>query len=69
MVILFSRNKGFSQVLASIEDNISALPSYVDKLKVIDETHFVARHHLTEDDKKLVEVHYLAYNLYAEQAK
>ena len=68
VVILFSRNKGFSPVIQSLSEMIVKVPSYVKGFKKLEDTHFKAQHHLPEDDKKLVEIHFMVYNLYAERA-
>lgn len=68
VVILFSRNKGFSEVIRSTSEMIVKVPSYVKGFEKIEGTHSKAQHHLPEDDKKLIEIHFIVYNLYAERA-
>lgn len=69
LVILFSKNKGFSGVIESLSDAIPKLRTYVKGMEKVEDTHFKAEHHLPEDDKKIVELHYLVYNLYARRSK
>ena len=68
VVILFSRNKGFSAVIESLSEMVVKVPSYVKGFEKVGETHFRAQYHLPEDDKKLIEIHFIIYNLYAERA-
>jgi hypothetical protein len=68
VVILFSRNKGFTDVLNIMPEAITKLPSYAKALKTIEVSHFSAMHHFPDDEKKLVEMHYVVYNLYAEKS-
>jgi hypothetical protein len=67
VVIMFSRNKGFSDVIESLFGTIPKVASYVKGLEKLEDTHYKALHHLPDDDRKLVELHYLIYNLYAEK--
>lgn len=63
IVINFSRNKDFTRARNSLGESIPEIDSYVSDYRQIGDTHFVASHCL-EDEQKLVEVHYLIYNLY-----
>jgi len=67
VVILFSKNKGFSNVLQAVAQALPSLASYAEGYKQVADTHFVALHRLPEDGKKLVELHYLVYDLYSEK--
>lgn len=67
LVILFSKNKGFSDVLQSVAQAVPSLASYAKDYKQVADTHFVALHGLPEDQKKLVELHYLVYDLYSDK--
>lgn len=69
VVILFSRNRGFSDVVDTIKEIIPSLPMYVKGFNQVGDTHFQGIHHLKEDEKKLLEIHYLAYNLYCEKSR
>lgn len=68
VVILFSLNKGFSGIIDTLSKKVSDLRSYVRGLEKIADTHFSAFHHLPEDEKKLLEIHYVIYNLYSEKS-
>jgi hypothetical protein len=62
VVIFFSRNRNFTNVVSELKDNITKSESYISSFKKIGETHFSATHHL-DDEQKQVEIHYLIYNL------
>jgi len=66
VVLLFSRNKGFSGVLDSIPLAIKESPSLRGEVLEIDKHHWFSRHFLPEDERQTVEIHYLVYNVYAE---
>lgn len=66
VVLLFSRNQGFSGVLVSIPATIQELSSLRGDVLEVDENHWSARHVLPEDEQQTVEIHYLVYNVYAE---
>jgi len=66
VVLLFSRNKGFSNVLGSIPEAINGIASLRGELHQVDDHHWLARHTLPGDDSQTVEIHYLVYNIYAE---
>ena len=67
VVLLFSRNKGFSSVLSAIPEAINDLASLRGELHQVDDHHWLARHTLPGDESQTVEVHYLVYNIYAEE--
>lgn len=62
VMITFSRNKNFTDILNQVENIIKLSNSYTNWFKKINETHFISNHKL-EDDKKNVEIHHLFYNL------
>jgi len=66
VVLLFSRNKGFSNVLGAIPEAINGIASLRGELHHVDDHHWLARHTLPGDDSQTVEIHYLVYNIYAE---
>lgn len=66
VVLLFSRNKGFSGVLNSIPAAIKEFTSLRGEVLAIDKHHWSAKHILPEDEQQTVEIHYLVYNVYAE---
>lgn len=66
VVLMFSRNKGFSSVLDSIPASIKKLTSLRGEIMIVDEHHWATRHALPEDEQQTVEIHYLAFNIYAE---
>jgi hypothetical protein len=63
VVILFSKRKGFSKVLETAGTHILQLPSYSKAFRKIDESHFSGSFALAEDEHKLVELHFVIYNL------
>jgi hypothetical protein len=65
VVLVFSRNKGFSSVLGAIPEAINDIPSLRGDLYTVDEHHWLARHTLPGDESQTVEIHYLAYNICA----
>lgn len=65
MVINFSRNKGFTSVLETLFAEIPKHGQYRKGLNELEMTHFVSYNSLLEDERKLVELHYLSYNLFA----
>jgi len=65
VVIVFSRNKGFSGVLDAMPGAIEGHDSLRGKLYQIDEHHWSARHTLPGDEQQTIEMHYLVYNVYA----
>lgn len=66
VVIMFSKNKDFSKILAQIPDIIQKHPQYVSGFNKISESHFVSNHSLPEDSGKLIKIHHLIYNIYSE---
>jgi hypothetical protein len=65
VIILFSRNREFTTVLETVKVAIPTLPMYAKSVEQVSAAHFKAIHHLKEDEKKLIEIHYLIYNLYS----
>jgi hypothetical protein len=63
VIIIFSKRIGFTKVVDTVYQRISQVPLYLRDLKKIDETHFTALFSLPEDEHKLVELHFLIYNL------
>jgi len=64
IIINFSKNRGFTEVLETLFNEIPNHPLYRKGIDKIEETHFVSYNSLPEDERKLVELHYLNYNLY-----
>lgn len=62
VMITFSRNKNFSEILAQIKKILEDNKSYIGGYRKVNETHFVSRHSV-EGDTKEVEIHHLFYNL------
>jgi hypothetical protein len=69
VVIVFSKRKGFSKVLGAAASHILQLPSYITGFKKIDESHFSGSFALPEDEHKLVELHFMIYNLCDSEAR
>jgi len=63
VVIVFSKRKGFTKVLETAASHIRQLPSYIKAFKKIDDSHFSGSFALPEDEHKLVELHFMIYNL------
>lgn len=66
VVILFSKRKNFTDVINTLASEIPGLPFYVKGLEKVASTHYKAIHQLPEDERKLIEIHYLVYNLFNE---
>ena len=66
VVLLFSRNKGFSNVLSTILEAIKDIASLRGDIHQIDDHHWLARNTLPGNESQTVEIHYLVYNIYAE---
>ena len=66
VVLLFSRNKGFSKVRADIPEAIKSEASLRGEVHQVGEHHWLARHVLPDDDYQTVEIHFLAYNIYSD---
>jgi len=66
VVLLFSRNKGFSGVLDVVPTAIKATPSLRGDVSQVDKHHWSARHVLAGDEQQTVEIHYMVYNVCAE---
>lgn len=66
VVLIFSRNKGFSSILEAIPTAIKELTSLRGEVIVTNKNHWIARHALPGDEQQTAEIHYLAYNIYAE---
>lgn len=68
VVVIFSQRKGFSKVLEAAANHILRLPSYVKGFKKLEASHFSGSFALPEDERKLVELHFMIYNLCDSQA-
>jgi len=67
VVLLFSRNKGFSNVLSAIPEAIKNITSLRGEFHQVDDHHWLAHHKIPGDESQTVEIHYLVYNIYAEE--
>jgi hypothetical protein len=63
VVVVFSKRIGFTKVLDAASNRILHVESYVKAFKKIGDSHFTASFSLPEDEHKLVELHFLIYNL------
>jgi hypothetical protein len=63
--ITFSRNVGFTNILEQAEHAIRSHATFNKAFRRVDESHFESLHRFPDDDRKVVEVHHLFYNLYA----
>lgn len=66
VVLLFSRNKGFSGVLDAVPAAIKDTPSLRGDVSQVDKHHWSARHVLAGDEQQTIEIHYMVYNICAE---
>lgn len=64
LIIIFSRNQGFTDVLEKIKESTQKHSSYNGGFTVLEKHHFRSIHNFPEDPKKQVEIHVLVYNLY-----
>lgn len=64
VVILFSKNKGFTSVLEAVKDSVQKLGSYSKGFRQITDSHFESQHIFPDDENKTIEIHTLVYNLY-----
>src|SRR3990167_7619344 len=64
VIILFSKNKGFSNVLDTVASTLKNNQSYSSGFQVTSQSNFMSNHTFPDDSEKIVEVHTLAYNLY-----
>jgi len=63
-VVIFSKNADFGEVRHSISEEIPRIGGSLGGVKQIVENHLVARFSLPSDRSKVVDVHFLVYNLY-----
>ena len=68
VIILFSKNKGFSNVLDTVASTLKNNQSYSSGFQVTSQSNFMSNHTFPDDSEKIVEVHTLAYNLYSGSA-
>ena len=64
LIIIFSRNFGFTDVLSRIKAATQSHTSYQGGFTEISTTHFRSIHTFPDDPQKKIEMHILAYNLY-----
>lgn len=64
VMITFSRNTNFSDILCKMENIVKSSISYKGEFKKIADTHFSSLHKVEGDDGKEVEIHHIFYNLY-----
>jgi hypothetical protein len=64
LVIVFSKNYGFTDVLNRIKEATQKHASYQGGFTELADTHFRSVHKFPDDPQKQIEVHILAYNLY-----
>lgn len=63
VIILFSRQKNFSHVLAEAKTTIPSHSSYRKSFRTVTESHFLSHHVLPADELKQVEIHHLFYTI------
>ena len=64
IMITFSKNKDFSNVLQRASDAICSHPTYIRGFQQLSRTHFQSLHTFPEDRGKTVEIHHLFFSLY-----
>lgn len=63
--ITFSKNQGFSEVIAKASESAKSHSTYVDNsFQQINDSHFVTTNTFPEDTSKRVEIHHLLFNIY-----
>ncbi len=65
IIITFSRNVSFTNVLNQVEQATRRHPSFRSAFTQITEGHYQSQHSFPDDPQRLVELHHLVYNLYA----
>ena len=65
IVVTFSRNVGFTNVLDQVEQATRNHPTFKGTFHRVGDSHFESIHSFPDDDRKTVEIHHLLYNLYA----
>lgn len=64
VVILFSKRTNFTKIVEKLKAEIPSLESFKRSLDIVSDTHFKSKHKLPGDDDKLIEIHFMIYNLY-----
>ena len=64
IIIFFSRNKGFTNILSEGQSAIESHSSYKNGFHKLNASHFISQHRFPSDDQKQVEIHHLFYNLF-----
>ncbi len=64
LVIVFSKNVGFTDVLDKIKEATQKHTSYQGGFTELGKTHFRSVHNFPDDPQKKIELHVLVYNLY-----
>ena len=67
VILLFSRNKGFSNVVSVISEAVKDTSSLRGEVHQLDNHHCLARHKMPGEESQTIEIHYLVYNIYAEE--
>ena len=63
--IVFSRNAGFTEVLAAVQQTLPGLKGFMpESLRQMGEHHFIARFAIPSDKARTAEIYILVYNLY-----
>lgn len=69
LIIIFSKNKGFTGVLDKVKAATKKHASYHGSFAELGESHFRSVHTFPDDPQKKVELHILVYNLYYNKEK
>lgn len=67
VVLMFSRNAGFSNVRGNIPEAIAEIESLRGEVLEVDAHHWTGRHVLPGDDNQTVEIHYLVYDIHSDR--
>jgi hypothetical protein len=69
IIITFSKNANFSNVLGETEQAVTSHPGYKTGFRKVSESHFESQHLHPEAPRiRMVEIHHLFYNLFVSQS-
>lgn len=69
LIIIFSKNAGFTSVLQKIKEATKKHPTYHGSFTELGDSHFRSIHMFPDDPQKKIELHILVYNLYANKER
>jgi hypothetical protein len=65
IIISFCKQKNLTTILSKAKAAIQSHSSFKDTLEIPNKSHFITNHCTSSDQRKLVEIHHLFYDLYA----